>query len=163
MSLNVIEEARQAGVETLFEPLDPPFATDVTILAEVAGGTVVFSTPVFVEGVNASGSVITLTKPNARFNLQITLAPGFKFQTGIPAILWATPPQRGYESNPFGTSLIFSNEEGTVAVIPSSTSAKGSPKLTTQFALVLVLVDSSNGVKAQSVIIDPTIVDDPNT
>jgi len=160
MSLTTLtEEAFQAEVEAA-----PP-GTDVTINAEIAGGQVKFSTPVFVEGIEAFDSVIRVTKPSASFNLQITLAtPGFTFQPGVPAILWATPPQRGYESNPFGTSPIFPSSS-TVAVIPNTTGPKGSPKLTTQFALVLVLVDSANDVEVavRSVIIDPTIIDDPNT
>lgn len=165
MSLTTLtEEAVQAEVERPSEVEAQPPGTDVMIHAEIAGGTVTFSTPVFVEGVRVSGAVIIVTKPNASFNLQITLVtPGFTFQAGTPAILWATPPQHGYGANPFGTNPVYQTSP-TMAVIPNSTGAKGSPALATQFALVLQVNANSNGLAPMtSVIVDPTIIDDPNT
>ena len=165
MSLTTLtEEAVQAEVERPSEAEAQPPGTNVTIHAEIAGGQVKFSTPVFVEGIEAFGSVITVTKPSTSFNLQITLVtPGFTFQPENPAVLWATPPQHGYGANPFGTSPIFPSS-ATVAVIPNTTGPKGSPRLVTQFALVLL--DNSNLnelARLRSVIVDPTIIDDPNT
>lgn len=155
MSLaTLIEEAPLAEIET---------AETVTIQASITPGgsngdldTVAFSAPVPVDGVTVSDSTITVNRSNARFNFAITLmTPGYTFQT--PAILWITPPQRGFNSDPFGILQINPEPGGTVAKIPNTTGAAGSPQLTTRFALYL---RNSSG---QSVIIDPTIVDDPNT
>jgi hypothetical protein len=109
-----------------------------------------------VEGISVEGSKITATKSNARFNLVITLTTdGFSFRD--PAILWVNPPQQGYNTNPFGTEPLHPAPWLTSVTIPNMTGPKGSGSQSTPFALVL------NGPDGHVTVIDPTIVDEPNT
>ena len=136
--------------------LDPTPVTILTTLNPILPDSVSFTLEVPMDGVQAGGSKIVVNQSNANLSLQITLDPaqGFTFQS--PAILWVAPPQDGYSSNPFGKEPIYPLSPW-VAAIPNSTGKAGSGMLTTQFALVL------DGPRGFTAVIDPTIVDDPNT
>lgn len=134
---------------------DAPEPVNANISATIAGDSVEFKLQEPVDGVHAAGPVIAVTKRNIDVNLVITLEGNFSFQS--PAILWINPPQQGYSTNPFGTSPILPQFNDKTAIIPNSTMGLTS-RLTTPFALFLK--DDRNN---HTVVIDPTIIDDPNT
>lgn len=163
MSLAAIatQEVLEVEIGKLFrssllqETLEAPEPINVNIGATIIGTSVVFSLQQPVDGISAAGGTIQVSKSNTDVNLVITLENNFTFQD--PAILWINPPQQGYGTNPFGTLRISPQFEGKTVIIPNSTKGLNG-KLTTPFALFLK--DDSDH---HTVVIDPTIVDDPNT
>lgn len=148
---------RREGIET------PPESTPVDIAVKVTGSdAVVFTLQHSVDGVfipESQPSTIHVSKSNASLDLVLHLDAESGYTFHETAILWINPPQKGYDSNPFGTSPIQRRDPWT-AVIPNFTGPKGSPKLQTPFALVL---EDSTLLGRRVVVIDPTIVDEPNT
>lgn len=148
---------RRGEVET------PPQTIPVNINVTVTGSdSVSFKIEPPVDGVTVPASdpsTILVSKSSANLELVFRLDPASGFTYHETAILWVNPPQKGYGADPFGTQPIHRFDPLT-AVIPNTTGAKGSPKLTTSFALVL---EDSTALGNRTVVIDPTIVDDPNT
>lgn len=134
----------------------PPEPTIVEIDVSFDGGLWLFNIPNPVEGVSIIfPNTIHVSRPNAQLGLKLALkTSGYTFES--PAVLWIDPPQRGYSTNPFGTQPINPEPDGLTAIIPNSTVGQSLP-LQAPFALVL---KSSQG---HTVIVDPTIIDDPNT
>jgi hypothetical protein len=148
---------RRGEVET------PPLPVPVNIQVTVTGSdSVSFKIEPPVDGVTipaSDPSTILVSKSSANLELVFRLDPASGFTYHETAILWVNPPQKGYGADPFGTQPIHRSDPLT-AILPNSTGPKGSPKLTTPFALVL---EHPAFVGNRTVVIDPTIVDDPNT
>jgi hypothetical protein len=146
------------------EGLDaPPEPTPVDIDVKITGpDSVAFTLQHPVEGVSIpehEPSTIYVSKPNATLSLRLHLNPASGYTFHENPILWVDPPQKGYGSDPFGTQPIR-RDDPWAATIPNATGPKGSPKLETPFALVL---EDLTLASRRTVVIDPTIVDEPNT
>jgi hypothetical protein len=140
----------------LKETIETPEPINVNITATILGDSVNFRLTNSVEGISTLGGEILVRRPNTNVNLVITLE-GEEFTFQDPAILWVKPPQQGYSTNPFGTAPISPQFDGKTAIISNSTSGL-TTKLTTPFALSL-----KDSLDKHTVVIDPTIIDDPNT
>lgn len=150
---------RFLDAETIEAPPEPiPVDIDVKITGP---DSVAFSLQRPVDGVLIppfNPSTIHVSRSNASLDLVLHLDPASGFSFESPAILWIKPPQRGYETDPFGTAPVDSPDGFTATIQNFTTGLPPKEPLRTRFALIL-----KNDLNNHTVVIDPTIVDEPNT
>lgn len=156
VELGMMEDGFVRGEEIEIVAESVPVDIDVKITGP---DSVTFTLRHPMEGVFTDLSTIHVFKSDAQFDLRLHLDPASGYTFHKNAILWVDPPQKGYSADPFGKDPIEHSDPWT-AVIPNTTGPKGSPRLETPFALVL---ENSTLFSSRTVVIDPTIVDEPNT